>query len=190
MRPEQVAEVHAVQLVAGQDQHFVRGVFGDVADLLADGVGGALIPVGGLVGLLGGQHLDEAAAEGVELVGVGDVAVQADAEELRQDVDAVQPLLMQLLMGMSMRRYLPATGTAGLLRSWVSGYSRVPRPPPRMRLRTSCMTNPAGQDRSPHPHPPPAAGEKREGGRPAVAGMLSHLRAREERGIRVVSLRK
>ena len=57
--------------------------------LLADGVGGALVPVGGLVGLLGGQHLDEAAAERVELVGVGDVPVQADAEELRQDVDAV-----------------------------------------------------------------------------------------------------
>ena len=61
----------------------------DVADVLAHGVGGALVPVGRLVGLLGGQHLDEAAAEGVELVGVGDVAVQADAEELRQDVDAV-----------------------------------------------------------------------------------------------------
>ena len=48
-----------------------------------------------------------------------------------------RPLLMQLLIGMSMRRYLPATGTAGLLRSLVSGYSRVPRPPPRIRLRTS-----------------------------------------------------
>ena len=31
------------------------------------------------------------------------------------------PLLMQLLMGMSIRRYLPATGTAGLERSWVRG---------------------------------------------------------------------
>ena len=28
---------------------------------------------------------------------------------------------MQLLIGMSMRRYLPAIGTAGLLRSLVSG---------------------------------------------------------------------
>ena len=89
--------------------------------LLAHGVGGALIPVGGLVRLLGGQHLDEAAAERVELVGVGDMAVQADAEELRQDVDAVEPLLMQLLIGMSMSRYLPATGTAGLARSCVRG---------------------------------------------------------------------
>src|SRR5438876_551422 len=48
-------------------------------------------------------------------------------------------LLMQLLMGMSMRRYLPAIGTAGLLRSMVSGYNRVPRPPPRIKLSTRCM---------------------------------------------------
>src|SRR5262245_22852408 len=46
---------------------------------------------------------------------------------------------MQLLMGMSMRRYLPPIGTAGLLRSIVRGYSRVPRPPPRIRLRTLSM---------------------------------------------------
>src|SRR5262245_15630198 len=51
----------------------------------------------------------------------------------------LNPLLMQLLMGMSMSRYLPAMGTAGLLRSIVSGYSRVPRPPPRIKLSTSCI---------------------------------------------------
>ncbi len=45
--------------------------------------------------------------------------------------------LMQLLMGMSIRRYLPAMGTAGLERSLVSGYSREPRPPPMMTPRTS-----------------------------------------------------
>src|ERR1700722_12480810 len=44
---------------------------------------------------------------------------------------------MQLLIGMSISRYLPATGTAGLLRCNVKGYSRVPRPPPRIKLRTS-----------------------------------------------------
>src|SRR6476659_9254088 len=51
------------------------------------------------------------------------------------------PLLMQLLMGTSISRYLPATGTAGLARSWVRGNSRAPWPPPRMRLRTErcCM---------------------------------------------------
>src|SRR5262245_8369642 len=52
----------------------------------------------------------------------------------------LMPLLMQLLMGMSMSRYLPAIGTAGLLRSIVSGYRRVPRPPPRIRLSTFRMS--------------------------------------------------
>src|SRR3954454_23262721 len=53
----------------------------------------------------------------------------------------LKPLLMQLLMGMSMSRYLPPMGMAGLLRALVSGYRRVPRPPPRTRLRTSPMTD-------------------------------------------------
>src|SRR5450759_2209854 len=38
-------------------------------------------------------------------------------------------------MGISIRRYLPAMGTAGLERCWVSGKSRLPRPPPRMTAR-------------------------------------------------------
>ncbi len=41
-------------------------------------------------------------------------------------------LLMQLLMGISTNLYLPAIGTAGLLREAVSGYNRVPAPPPKM----------------------------------------------------------
>ncbi len=44
--------------------------------------------------------------------------------------------LMQLDIGMSTRRYLPASGTAGLARSAVSGNSRVPAPPPMMTLST------------------------------------------------------
>src|SRR4051812_19427568 len=39
---------------------------------------------------------------------------------------------MQLEMGISTRRYLPARGTAGLDRSRVSGNKRVPCPPPMM----------------------------------------------------------
>src|SRR5262245_58850791 len=49
----------------------------------------------------------------------------------------LQSLLMQFEIGISMRRYLPPIGTAGLERSMVRGYRRVPRPPPRMRLKTS-----------------------------------------------------
>src|SRR5687768_12197619 len=42
------------------------------------------------------------------------------------------PELMQLETGTSIRRYFPASGTAGLARSLVSGKSRVPAPPPRI----------------------------------------------------------
>src|SRR5262249_50787987 len=61
----------------------------DIANVLADGVGGPLVPVGGFVRLLGGQDLDKAAAKGVELVGVGDVAVQAYAQELCEKINRV-----------------------------------------------------------------------------------------------------
>jgi len=43
---------------------------------------------------------------------------------------------MQLEIGMSTRRYLPARGTAGFERSRVSGNSRVPCPPPMIIERT------------------------------------------------------
>src|SRR5438309_731679 len=46
---------------------------------------------------------------------------------------------MQLLMGMSIRRYFPTTGTAGLERCRVRGNKRDPRPPPRIRARTERM---------------------------------------------------
>src|SRR5664280_1828564 len=46
------------------------------------------------------------------------------------------PELMQLEMGISTRRYLPASGTAGLARSLVSGNRRVPCPPPMMTEST------------------------------------------------------
>src|SRR5262249_36843077 len=46
---------------------------------------------------------------------------------------------MKLLNTKSMIRYLPPNGTAGLARSFVRGYSRVPLPPartiPRTRMR-------------------------------------------------------
>ena len=89
VRLDELAEVHAVQLVAGQDEHLVRVLALDVRQVLAHRVGRALVPVGALVRLLRGQHLDEPLAEHVELVRVGDVPVQADAEELREHVDVV-----------------------------------------------------------------------------------------------------
>src|SRR6267142_5253892 len=46
---------------------------------------------------------------------------------------------MQLEMGISTRRYLPARGTAGLARSFVRGNSRVPWPPPMITESTSLV---------------------------------------------------
>src|SRR5579862_2917435 len=43
---------------------------------------------------------------------------------------------MQLEMGISTMRYFPASGTAGLARSFVSGNRRVPWPPPIMTEST------------------------------------------------------
>src|SRR2546421_10288029 len=43
---------------------------------------------------------------------------------------------MQLEIGISTSRYLPASGTAGLARSRVSGNRRVPWPPPMMMEST------------------------------------------------------
>src|SRR3954451_564917 len=45
------------------------------------------------------------------------------------------PELMQFEIGISTRRYLPASGTAGFERSLVSGKRRVPAPPPMMMAR-------------------------------------------------------
>ena len=60
----------------------------------------------------------------------------------------LSPLLMQFDSGISMSRYLAAKGTAGLARNLVSGYRRVPRPPPstnvtifRVGSRTSCTSS-------------------------------------------------
>mgnify|MGYP006898478823 CR=1 FL=1 len=44
--------------------------------------------------------------------------------------------LRQLEIGISTRRYLPAIGTAGLLRVAVSGERRVPAPPPKITAIT------------------------------------------------------
>jgi hypothetical protein len=46
-------------------------------------------------------------------------------------------LLMQLLIGISTNRYLPAMGTAGFERLEVSGYNRLPAPPPRITATTA-----------------------------------------------------
>ena len=127
-------------MIPGEDEVGVGVVAHEMAERLADGIGRPLIPVGIIARLFGGENLDEPVAEEIHPVGLGGVAVERRRIELRQHEDPPVSACMQLLMGMSIRRYLPPIGTAGFERCWVSGKSRVPRPPPRISASTSLFT--------------------------------------------------
>ncbi len=90
VRVDQLAEVHAIEMIAGEDQVVVGVVAGEVARRLPHGVGRALEPVRALRGLLRGEHLDEAVREDVEPVGLRDVPVERRRVELRQHEDPLQ----------------------------------------------------------------------------------------------------
>ena len=85
---EHVPVIHAVELVAREDDEVVVIPLEEGTEILPDRVGGALIPGRALGCLLGGQDLDKAPCETVELVARIDVAVQRGAVELGQHVDA------------------------------------------------------------------------------------------------------
>ena len=63
VRVDELAVVHPVQVVAGQDEVVVGVVLREVARRLADGIGRALVPVRIVGGLLGREDLDEPARE-------------------------------------------------------------------------------------------------------------------------------
>ena len=52
-------EIHAIELIARENQHVIDVGLFQVAKVLPDGVGGSLVPVGVFHRLLGGQNLDE-----------------------------------------------------------------------------------------------------------------------------------
>ena len=87
---DDVAEIHAVKLVAAQDQEVIEIVVQKMNQVLAHGIGGALIPRGVGKRLLGGEDLDEAAREMIELVGLRDVPVQRCRVELGQQINPAQ----------------------------------------------------------------------------------------------------
>ena len=90
VRVDEIAEVHPVEMVAGKNQVVVGIVRSDVACRLPDRVGGALEPAGVVGRLLGGEDLDEAVAEQIHPVGLGDVPVERRGIELRQHEDAAE----------------------------------------------------------------------------------------------------
>ena len=82
-------EIHLVKLVAAKDEEIIPRALEEVGQILADGIGGALVPAGTGRRLLGGENFHEAArAEDVEFVGRADVLVKRYAVELREQVDA------------------------------------------------------------------------------------------------------
>ena len=91
VRVDQLAEVHAVEVIAGEDQVVLRLVRREVARGLPHRVRRPLEPVGVVGRLLGGEHLDEAVGEEVQPVGLRDVAVERRRVELREHEDLLQP---------------------------------------------------------------------------------------------------
>jgi hypothetical protein len=96
MRLEELPIVHSIQLVAGEDEHIRASVLFNLSQILPNGVGGALVPLGPFDGLLRRQHFNESMIEHVELVRVRDVPMEADGHELREHVDAVDAAIQAI----------------------------------------------------------------------------------------------
>ncbi len=85
--------VHSVQLISGKDQNQVVVRDREMHEVLSNRIRGALVPSLAGLGLLGGQDLDEAPAEGIELVGLAGVAMHRGGIELGQQVDLIEPAI-------------------------------------------------------------------------------------------------
>ena len=90
VRFDELVEVHAVQVIAREDEEVLGVEALEMARGLTHGVGGALEPVRAVGCLLGGQHFDEAIREHVQPVGLRDVPVEGRGVELRQHEDALE----------------------------------------------------------------------------------------------------
>src|SRR5207245_11167738 len=84
---DNAAEVHAIQLVAAEDDHVFKIVVQEVDQVLANGVGRALVPGGVREGLFGGEDFHKAVGEVIELVRLGDVPVERSRVEVGEQVN-------------------------------------------------------------------------------------------------------
>ena len=85
---DQLIVGHLVDVVARQDQHKLGARLLNVVEVLVDGVGGALVPVGGLIADVGLKQRD-AAAPAIEVprAADADVVVQRAGSVLGEDAD-------------------------------------------------------------------------------------------------------
>jgi hypothetical protein len=86
---DDLPEIHPVKLIARENQHELMGKIPEMLKVAPHRVRRALIPVRALLGLLGGEDVHEAAAEGIEVESVLDVPVQRSRVELRQQENPV-----------------------------------------------------------------------------------------------------
>jgi len=87
---EDLMEINPVQLIAGQNQLVIVFARSESMEMLADGVGRSLKPVGIRHRLLGCEHFNEAFRKWVEPVRVSDVMIQGRRVELRQHKNFLQ----------------------------------------------------------------------------------------------------
>ena len=90
MEAEEVCIVLLADLVTGQDDDILRVIIVDEADVLVDGVCGALVPVGALCLLVGRQGV-HAAVQTIQIPGltVADVLVQLLRLILGRDANGI-----------------------------------------------------------------------------------------------------
>ena len=87
---DQLAEIHAVKLVAAENEQVLEVMGEEMEQVLAHGVGRALVPGGVGEGLFGGQDFHKSAGEMVEFVGLGNMAVEGGGIELGQQINPLQ----------------------------------------------------------------------------------------------------
>ena len=87
---EQRAKIHAIRLIAAQDQVIIERPLEEVAHVLPHRVRRALIPLRAFRRLLRCENIDEAAGEIIELIARLNMSMQRHAVELREDVNRAQ----------------------------------------------------------------------------------------------------
>ena len=116
MQVQHIGIVHFIDMVAGQDDHILRIIQIQEANILIDRVGGALVP-GALVALahIGGQDVD-AAVGPVQIPGLAgaDIAVQLQRAVLGQHTHGINAGVDTVGKGKIDDTVLPAEGDGGL----------------------------------------------------------------------------
>jgi hypothetical protein len=84
----QLAQVHTIEVISGQDEHVLRFSTADALDVAAHRVRCSLAPARAIQRLFGCQYLDRSPGQSAEPVGMVDMAMQRGWAELGEDKDA------------------------------------------------------------------------------------------------------